>query len=124
MSMDFYVLADQAKELFALGGGPWGGFKDRGGNPALDYHEIPLDLVKFKDDEEGFAKHFLECWESGCIEGRGDTESRAFMRHIGRKLWQWCWDRAWFVSLVTDHDGNSDEWSEYPETGSRYEEDK
>lgn len=119
--MDFKVVADGSKELFELGGGPWGGYKDRGGNPALDYHEIPLDLVGLRDDEENFAQHFLECWESGYIDGRGDPESQDFMRHIGRKLWHWCKERDWNVRLVTDHDGDIN-WSDYPETGSRYEE--
>jgi len=121
--MSFYVLAVEAKELFDLCGGPWGGYKDRGGNPALDYHEIALDLIGFQDDEEGFSRHFLECWESGHIEGRGDPESGAYMRHVGRKLWQWCRDRHWNVKLVTDHDGDI-EWFDYPETGSRYEPEK
>lgn len=119
--MSFWVLATEANELFELGGGPWGGFKDRGGNPDLDYHELALNLVDFKSDQEAFANHFLACWESGYIEGRGDPESQEYMRAVGRRLWVWCDERNWLVKLVTDHDAQ--DYTMCVETGTRYEED-
>jgi hypothetical protein len=111
MSCDFSIVSPT--EVFELGSGSWGWHYNRDGvvyEPSLKQPEL-LPRVK-----EEFAKYVLKVWLLGYVEpGHED-----YILDVGRRLFDFCEKHNWDVKLVSDHDGDIDDWVDLPVVDSRY----
>jgi hypothetical protein len=112
MSCDFSVASPT--EVFELGSGPWG-WNYKGGNGA-QYEPSFQKITELPRDKEEFAAHTLNVWNHGHVEP-GNEE---YILDVGRRLFDFCEKHSWNVKLVSDHDGDCDDWDELPVVDSRY----
>lgn len=103
MGVEYFVACRSRKDCFELGKGNW--------DELLSVEHQSLSCMS----REEFAQRVLSYWIDGYVED--GLESYAL--DVGRRLWDWCTERAWDVVLVNDCDG-SIFWIDWKITSTRF----